>query len=329
MDTRLSRRRIMLGSGGVGLGLLAGCGRLPWQAQAQQPRRIPVVGVLYPPMPGRRDQAALQEGLRELGYIEGENIRVERRFGEGRPERLPELVAELLALPVDVLVAVGGAIVPARNATRTVPIVMVNSPDPVEFGLIDSLAHPGGNVTGLSILQPKLTGKRLELLKEAVPSISRVVALGAGDVSRQAAPEAAALGIQVRSFRLRAPNELEGTFRAAIRAPVDALLVYGNPVTLSVAAEIASLAAEHGLPMMADRSGFVEFGALMSYGSNERAYIRYAATYVDKILKGAKPADLPVEQPMTFDFVINLRTAQALGLTIPQHVLLQATEVIQ
>jgi putative ABC transport system substrate-binding protein len=280
---------------------------------------------------------AFHQGLREHGWIEGQNITIEYRWARDRPDRFPELAADLVREQVDVIVVSGGepAIAAAKHATSTIPIVMAVSGDPVGAGLVASLARPGGNITGLSILSPELGGKRLELLKEAVPQASRVAVLwNAADPGKarewhdtQAA--ARRLGMTLQSLEVRGPEDFDGALAAMTREPPDALVTLAEPLTLAYQGRIASFAAEHRLPMMAETREFTEAGGLMSYGASRAGLFRRAASYVDKILKGAKPADLPVEQPMKFELVINLKAAQALGLTIPPALLLLADEVIR
>jgi putative ABC transport system substrate-binding protein len=318
----------------AGLGLLAGCGQLPGQAP---PAKIPRIGVLRSgsgegSAPAAADASeALREGLGELGYLEGQNIAIEWRFSEGTEESARDLAAGLVRQPVDVIVAGGDRMVrAARQATDTVPIVMALSTDPVETGLIASLARPGGNMTGLTNLLTELAGKRLELLKAAVPSVSRVGAVGpAGREYQATKAAAAALDLQVELLEVRHPNDLEQAVDAARRDGVTALVVLAGPVTVPNLDLVAELAATRQLPAVTESSKFAREGGLMAYGPSLSSQWRRTAYYVDRILKGTKPADLPVEQPMIYEFVVNLKTARALGLSIPQHVLLQATEIIQ
>ena len=328
----LSRRQFVQGASLTTLGLMAGCGR-PSILPTPPSTRIPTIGIIIPPVEGPEPYAIalFQQGLRDLGYIEGESIAIEPRYGEGRPDLLPSLVEDLVSRKVDVIVAVGGAIRPATAATSTTPIVMINADDPVGQGLVASLAHPGGNVTGVSQLQSELLAKRLQLLKEVAPAASYlgIVGDGQGAMVTRAAPAAEALGIRLRSVPVPAANAVNSALEDAVRSGVDSLLVVGTPASLSARNQIVQLATEHRLPAIYDRQQFVAAGGLLAYGANEAASFRRAAYYVDRILKGTSPADLPAEQPREFDFVINLTTAQALSLTIPQHVLLQATELIQ
>jgi len=276
------------------------------------------------------------QGLRELGYVEGQNIVIERRYSEGRYERLPGLAAELVRLKVDVIVAVGGP--PphaAKDATSTIPIVMTNHGDPVGTGLVASLARPGGNVTGLSTVNPDLVGKQLQLLKEAVPRLSRVAVLSNPTHPlhrlplREVEVAARSLKVGLQVLEARAPSEFASAFSAATKESAGALIVLGDGMFFGQRTRIAELAAKSRLPMIAAEREYAEAGGLLAYGANFRESFRRAATYVDKILKGAKPGDLPIEQPTKFEFVINLKTTKALGLTIPQSVLLRADEVIQ
>jgi putative ABC transport system substrate-binding protein len=334
MKHRLSRRRVMHCGGLAGVALLTGCGRLPWQALPSKPVVVPRIGVLSSGSPDSVDNQAFYQRLSELGYVDGHTVLIEYRAAEGHDERYPALAAELVGLAVDVLVARGLAVARAAKAvTSSVPIVFTGVSDPVGSGLVASLARPGGNLTGLSAFATELSGKRLQLLQETVPAISRVAALAAHTTSPTQVGEtegaAGALGLQLQLLEVRGPDELEPAFEAAVGARVDGLVVLLGAPLVAASVRIAELAVARHLPSIAPDRRLVEAGGLMSYGPNPSEMGRRAAEYVDKILKGAKPADLPIEQPMTFDFVINLRTAQALGLTIPQHVLVQATEVIQ
>jgi len=309
-------------------------------AQAQQPKKVPRIGYVSasggPGTPDPRFEA-FRQGLRDLGYIEGKNILVEYRYAEGKQDPIPSLVAELVQLNVDVLVSPAlPAIRAAKQATKTIPIVMVFNVDPVETGIVDSLAHPGGNFTGLTRLTRELGGKRLELLKEVVARVSRVGVLWDTDEASAAIGfkeyEAAAhaMKIQLQSLEVRGPNpDLEGAFQAAAKGRARALITIRNGLLLRYAKRIADLAIKNRLPSMYEGSDFVEAGGLISYSANDAESFRRAATYVDKILKGAKPADLPVEQPTKFEFIINLKTAKQIGLTIPQSVLFRADKVIK
>ena len=308
------------------------------QAQARQLPKIPRIGFI-----ASASQEAVpnvepfRAGLRELGYAEGKNILVEYRYAEGMEDRLPGLVAELVQLRVDVLIIPPlRAIRAAQQATKTIPIVMVTTADPVATGLIDSLARPGGNITGVTRFTAELSGKRLELLKEAVTGLSRVGVLwdagGAGSANsfKEYDTAARALKIPLQSLEVRGPNlNLDGAFQAATKDRVSALITITGGLFNLYTKRIAELAIKNRLPSMNERSEYVEAGALMSYAAKDADLYRRAATYVDKILKGTKPADLPVEQPTKFEFIINLKTAKQIGLTIPPNVLVRADKVIK
>lgn len=318
------------GLGLVGLGLLAGWGRWPGQAGAP---RIPHVGVLttslVPSVPG-----SLVHGLAERGYVDGQTIQLVVRASAGREDTLPALAAELVNVPVDVVVAAGEPLIRAlQQATTTIPIVMATSRDPVGSGFVASLARPGSNITGFSLLEPPLVAKRLELLTQTLPSVTHVGVLGSPASLAQFADDlthaGSLLGVRLRFLPVPDRAELEETFAQARRDRVEALLILLGGFFVAEPGPIAELAQAHGLPTIAPDSRFARAGCLLALGPDPVAMWRRAAYYVDRILKGAKPADLPIEQPTTFDFVINLRTARALGLTIPQHVLVQATEVIE
>ena len=313
---------------------------LPFPARAQQPAKIPRIGFVSaggdPNNPGSLVEA-FRQGLRNLGYIEGKNILVEYRYAEGNLDRISGLVAELVQLKVDVLVSSNfPAIRAAKQATKTIPIVIVTSQDPVATGLVNSLARPGGNVTGLTSLSRELSGKRLELLKEAVPRISRVGVLwdanGPGAVIGFKEYEAAAraLKIPLQSLKVLGPNpDLAGAFQAATKGRANALITVGNPVLNRYQKQIVDLAIKNRLPSMWEGSVWVEAGGLISYGANQADQFRRAAVYVDKILKGRTPADLPVEQPMKFELIINLKTATQIGHTVPPNFLVRADRVIR
>jgi ABC-type uncharacterized transport system substrate-binding protein len=306
----------------------------------QQQAKAPRIGFLHPAVPQNNTSPFLEDfrdGLRKLGYVEGKNLQLEIRWGEGKLERLPALAAELVRLNVDVIVAMTSpSVLAAKQATRTIPIVMPLSSDPVADGLVASLARPGGNITGLSMMAPELGAKRLQLLKEVFPNLLRPIAViwnpdYAGMVARfrQTELAAPAAGMGVRSVEVRNSGELERALETMGRDRPDALVLLADPLTLSQRLRIVEFAAEARLPAIYEHSQFVEAGGLMSYGPDVSELIRRAATYVDKILKGAKPADLPVERPTKFELVINLTSAKALGITIPQSVLLQADRVIK
>ncbi|HEY7062897.1 MAG TPA: ABC transporter substrate-binding protein [Chloroflexota bacterium] len=331
--TSLTRRRFVWGAGAAGLGLLVGCVRLPWEAEPRAAR----IGYLATGQGPGPSSEAFRQGLRDWGWIEGQNIVIEGRWAGARLDRLPALATELVRLQPDVLVATSTpATQAAMQATSTIPIVMVNVSDPLGLGLVPSLARPDGNVTGLSNLAAGLSGKRLELLKEAVPGAARVAALwnptSANSVGawRETQDAARTLGIEMQSVEVHGADELVGAFEIIARERPDALVRIVDPLTsISATPELPDLIRLSRLPTMHPVRRDVEAGGLMAYGPSETGLARRAAYYVDRILKGAKPADLPVEQPREFDFVINLQTTRALGLTVPHHVLLQATEIIQ
>ena len=280
---------------------------------------------------------AFRDGLRELGYVEGKNLQLEVRWGEGKLERLATLADELVQAKVEVIVAATSpSVVAARQATQTLPIVMPVSSDPVGDGLVASLARPGGNITGLSLMAPELGRKRLQLLQETFPKVSRAVAVlwnpaYVGMLARfeQAQVAAPAVGLTVRSVEVRDTHELEVAFEAIIREHPDGLLLLADPFTFSQRARIVEFGAEQRLPVIYESSDFVDVGGLISYGPNINDMYRRSATYVDKILRGAKPADLPIEQPTKFELVINMRAAKALGITFPESILLRADRVIE
>jgi putative ABC transport system substrate-binding protein len=329
----VSRRRFVQGAGVAGLGLLAGCGQLP--RQTQPAAKVPRLGILGASDASNPDWEALRAGLRELQYVDGQNISIVIRSSDGDDERLRSLAAELVAVPVDLIVTEGTAGTAAVRAAGPLPIVMAQSGDPVGAGLVASLARPGGTVTGMSSFAPVLSSKRLELLKETVPGLTRVGVpwMPTNPVHviqvRQIQEAGEASGVQVLPLEVHGTNDLEPAFEAATREGVTGLIVFGDAVFESERARIVGLAAQSRLPVIYNNRQPVDAGGLMGYGPSRSAMFRRAAYYVDRILKGAQPADLPVEQPREFEFVINLKTAQTLGLTIPQHVLLQATEVIQ
>jgi len=280
---------------------------------------------------------AFQFGLRDLGYVDGHNISIRRRYAAGRLDRAPALVNELVQEKVDVIVAVNNVVIrAAKEATKTIPIVMISSIDPVAAGYVKSFAHPGGNITGLANLGRDLSGKRVELLKEVFPKTSRVGVLwdagGPGPVIafKEYEGAAQAFKLNLRSLEIRGPNpDLAGAFRSAKTARVDALIVVGNPLTAHNAKELFELATQYRLPSMTEGSRYVDAGGLISYGRNAVDLYRRAAEYVVEILKGAKPGDLPVRLPSKFEIFINLKTAQQIGVVIPQHVLIQADKVIK
>jgi putative tryptophan/tyrosine transport system substrate-binding protein len=308
-------------------------------AEAQQAKKIPRIGFLVPSSASgyAKQIAAFQLGLRDLGYSEGKNIVIEYRYSEGKRDPLAELAAELVRLKVDAIVTASGSAVQAvRNATQTIPIIFAAvAVDPVKDGLISSFARPGANITGLTILAPELDGKRLELLKETLPKVTRVGFLWrtgayAGD-ERARGVEAVAekLGLRLQSLGVGSLEDIERVFEAARRAGTQALIMTPSPLFTTHRAKIVASAARNRLPAMYTGIEWVEAGGLMGYGPDVFDNWRRAATYVDKILKGAKPADLPVEQPMKFEFVVNLKTAKQIGRTIPPNVLARADKVIR
>jgi putative ABC transport system substrate-binding protein len=322
----------------IGFALGALLFALCMSVEAQQPKKIPRIGYLsgtsFSANTARIE--AFRQGLRELGYVEGKNIAIEWRYAEGKPDRLPVLAAELVRLNVDVIVA--SAPPPTRSAkqaTATIPIVMAYDDDPVGNKFVASLARPGGNVTGLSTLAPELSGKQLELLKEIVPKLSRLAVLG--NATRPGSPQvlkeinlaADAFGVQLQYLEIQAPKDIEISFRAASKERADAVLVMQTPVLISKRRQVTDLAVKSRLPTIYGRPEYVEDGGLMSYATSFTDLSRRAATYVDKILKGAKAADLPVEQPKKFEFIINLKAAKQIGLTIPPNVLARADKVIK
>ena len=310
-------------------------------AQAQQPKKVPRIGYLSPVDAAR--ESARSEGirlaLRELGYIEGQNIAIEYRYGEGKIDRYPELLAELVRLKVDIIVVAAGGdrgIQAIKNATKTIPIVMAGLPaDPVESGVVESLARPGGNVTGVSLLTRELDAKRLELLKEAVPKVARVAVLydpipsNVRTVKDDLPAAARGLRLTVWSWEVRGAVDFDKVFSGISKQRPDGLLVLGSPLTNINRKRIVDFALKSRLPSISSVREFVAAGGLMSYGADEAERYRRVAYYVDRILKGAKPADLPVEQPTKFELVINLKTAKQIGVTIPQTLLYRVDKVIK
>jgi putative tryptophan/tyrosine transport system substrate-binding protein len=323
------------------LGSFALCALLPAlcaSAEAQQPTKVPRIGYLAANFPSTNLARieAFRQGLRDLGYVEGKSIVIEWRYAEGKPDRLPALAAELVRIKVDVIVSAGPPPTrSAKQATVTIPIVMAFDDDPVGSGFAASLARPGGNITGLSTLAPEISGKLLELLREIVPKLSRVAVLG--NATQPGNPQALreinlaadGFGVQLQYLEVRGPKDIETAFRAASKERADAVLVLGSAVLNSQRKEISELAVKSRLPTIYNRSEYVEDGGLVFYGVSINDLFRRAATYVDKILKGAKPADLPVEQPKKFEFIINLKAAKQIGLTIPPNVLVRADKVIR
>ena len=307
-------------------------------AQAQQPKKVARIGFLSPVSPSATAlwHQAFRQGLRDLGWVEGKNISIEYRYAEGRSDRLPDLAADLVRLKLDIIVVSSGTdALAAKNATRAIPIVMASAGDPVAIGLVESLARPGGNITGLSQIAPELAGKRLELLKEIVPKLSRVAVLWnpQGRTSTVSWKEiqlpARELGVKLHSLEVRSVNDFDKTFEDATRAGAGALVIMPDPLFVTNLKRIADFAATSRLPSISHLTEFVDSGGLVAYGPDRSDMFRRAAAYVDKILKGTKPADLPVEQPTKFEFVINLKTAKQIGLTIPPNVLVRADRVIR
>jgi len=307
-------------------------------AGAQESTKIPRIGYLsgtsFSANSARIE--AFRQGLRELGYVEGKNIVIEYRYAEGKPDRLSELAAELVRLKVDVIVTAGPAVTrPAKEATSTIAIVMGYDNDPVGNEFVASLARPGGNITGLSSLAPEISAKQLELLKEIVPKLSGVAVLGQSTYPgnaqslRETELAANAFGVKLQNLDIQDSKDIENAFREANKGRAGAVLLLANPIVFSHRTQVVDLAAKSRLPAMYWSSEFVEGGGLMTYSVSVTDLFRRAATYVDKILKGAKPADLPVEQPTKFELVINLKTAKQIGLTIPPNVLARADKVIK
>jgi putative ABC transport system substrate-binding protein len=323
----VDRRAFIAGT----LGLLAA----PLAAEAQPTTKIPRIGILRAgPFPDPLVDA-FRQGLRDLGYIEGQNLHLEYRSAEGRDERLPGLATELVRLPVDVIVASGSEALLAKRATTSIPIVMPIAADPVGTGLVASLARPGGNVTGFAFQSEELPGKWVELLKEAFPRLARAAVLWhppttLGGQLRVSEVAARSLGVRLQTLKVQRSDDLPVAFADARKERAEVLIALASPFFFAHRTRLVELAARHRLPTMYFQREFVVgSGGLMSYGPNLRDLFRRAAGYVDKILKGAKPADLPVEQPTKFELVVNLKTAKALGLTIPPSVLARADEVIQ
>jgi putative ABC transport system substrate-binding protein len=308
------------------------------EARAQQPTKVPRIGYLYAgsfsTLGGRIE--AFRQGLRELGYVEGKNIVIEWREAKENRDRLRELAHELVRLKMDVIVSPGPTVTRLlKEATSTIPIVMAQDTDPVGSGFIDSLARPGGNITGLAALAPEMGGKQLELLKEIIPKLSRVVVVGnatvPGDAQalRETVLAAGSYEIYLRYLDLRNPNDIDAVFRAAAKGHADAVLILGNPSMNAHRKQIVDQVVKHRLPATYTRPEYIDEGGLMYYGTSYNDLSRRAAGYVDRILKGAKPGDLPVEQPTKFEFIVNLKAAKQIGLTIPNAVLARADRVIR
>jgi putative ABC transport system substrate-binding protein len=326
-----NRRKLIVA---LGASALAWASAVRTQARAKVAR----IGLLssFSPSDTAPWHQAFRQGLSDLGWAEGKNISIEYRFADGRSDRLPDLAADLVHSKVDIIVAsVQPDALAARKATRAIPIVMASSSDPVSSGLVESLARPGGNVTGLSQMSIELGGKRLELLKRIVPELSLVAVLwnpqsaASSFYWKEIELPARQLGIQLQSLEVRSPNEFDNAFLDAARASAGALFIMPDPLTVTNLKRLADLAAKSRLPSIIHISEFADAGGLMAYGPDRADLYRRAATYVDKILKGAKPGDLPVELPTKFELVINMKTAKAIGITIPQSVLLRADRVIE
>jgi putative ABC transport system substrate-binding protein len=331
---RLSRRQFVVGA--AGLGLLTGCGRLPWQARpTAKVYRLGYLIAQGPAVAVPRFEA-LQRGLQDRGWIEGQNLTIERRLAEGQLERLPDLAVELTQLQPDVIVTSGEPATRAMaNATSTIPIVFAAHGDPVGTKLVASFAHPGGNITGVSEIAPELAGKRLELLQQAVPAAERVGAIfNAGDQAMareygETLVAAQALGIELQNLGVRTPDDLERAYQAAVERRLDGIVVILDTLIVRSRDRLVELSTRSGLPTISGDSMFPAAGGLMAYGPNLLRQSERAAYFVDRILRGTPPSDLPVERPMLFDFVVNMKTAQALGITFPNEIMLQVTEVVQ
>jgi len=310
----------------------------PWLVHAQAPAKVRRIGLLslFSPSVTALWHQAFRRGLRDLGWVEGKNISIEYRYAEGSSDPLPGLAVDLVRLKVDVIVAsVGSDALAAKNATRVIPIVMVGPADPVASGLVESLARPGGNVTGLTQMSPQLAGKRLELLKEIVPKLTRVAVLWNPQsqpstlILKELQIPAQRLGVQLHSLEVRGSDDFDKAFEDATGARVGALMPLANPVITTNLKRIADFASKSRLPSIYQFSYYAEEGGLVAYGPERADLYRRAASYIDRIFKGAKPGDLPVEQPIKFELVINMKTAKALGLTIPQSLLISADKVIE
>jgi putative ABC transport system substrate-binding protein len=304
--------------------------------RAQQGEKTYKIGILSAGSPETGGRSIVNESFRELGYVEGKNLTFERRYAEDRLDRLPGLAAELVSLKVDVIMAAGTlAPLAAKRATSTIPIVMMSAGDPVGSGLVAGLAQPGANITGMSLMAPDLGGKRLQLLKELLPEISRVAVLWnaanpySALVFKESVGAARTLGVELQSLEIREPPDLDAALEAATGRHADALVAVEDPLTSDLRKKVAEFAIDHQLPTISGLRVFADSGALMSYGADLADIIRRSVVYVDKILKGAKPSDLPVEQPTKFELVINLKTAKLLGLTVPPLLLARADEIIE
>jgi putative tryptophan/tyrosine transport system substrate-binding protein len=306
-------------------------------AQAQQPTKVSRIGLLtWAAAPPPSATTPFDQGLRQLGYVEGQNIAIERRYASGQMDRFPELAVELVRVPLDVILAQSfPAALAAKQATSTIPIVVMGAGDPVATGLVASFARPGGNITGVSALETELSGKRLELLKEVFPKLARVAVLwNAADFGmtlkfREIEVAAKALRVAVQASAVREPKDFDGVFSEMIRKRPDALFVITDPLTQLNRKRLVELVTKNRLPAMYENSPYVDDGGLMAYGPSPAENLQIALRHVDKILKGAKPADLPIEQPTKFEFIINLKTAQQIGLTVPPNVLARADKVLR
>jgi putative tryptophan/tyrosine transport system substrate-binding protein len=334
----VSSQWLVVSKSGFGFVLWAVLFALGFAAEAQQPVKVPRVGYLssgsLSDLGGRIE--GFRQGLRELGYVEGKNIVIEWREAKGNFDRVRELADELVRLKMDVIVSPGPAVTrPLKEATSTIPIVIAQDTDPIGSGFVASLARPGGNITGLAALAPEMGGKQLELLKEIIPKLSRVAVVGnstiPGDAQalRETVLAAGSYEIYLRYLDLRDPDDIDAVFRAAAKGRADAVLMLGNPTLNPHRKQIVDQVVKHRLPTTYTRPEYINAGGLMYYGTNYNDLYRRAAGYVDKILKGAKPADLPVEQPKKFEFIINLKAAKQIGLTIPPNVLARADRVIK
>jgi putative ABC transport system substrate-binding protein len=309
---------------------------VPADLFAQPAGKIARVGFLHPGTPPNANAEAFAQSLIELGYVEGRTVAIDYRWAEGHPERLPKLAAELVALKVDVVVVGTTAAVKAvADATKTIPIIMTVVADPVAAGLVANLARPGGNITGLTLISPELSGKRMELLREAAPRIARLAVLwnpanpSHDETLRECEANARTLGLQTLPVGVRRADEIEGTITTAVRERASGLFVLDDPLLFEARQRISELALKHRLPVVSGISGFADVGALVTYGAKQSDLYRRAALFVDRILKGARPANLPIEPPSSFELVINLKTAKALGLTIPNALRLRADRLIE
>ena len=322
--------------GALAVVLAGGLLAAPLAAEGQQAKKVPVIGYLIERSGPTAFDEAFRLGLRELGYSEGRNVVVEYRWADGKTERLPALAAELVRLKVDVIVTSGtpGGLA-AKNATSTIPVVMASGGDLVTDGLVASFARPGGNITGLSVFARELSGKRLEILKEAIPGMTRVAAAfnrlnpGTRSLFNETESTATRLGLKALPLDIQFPDGVDAAFAEAVRLRASAVVIISDGATIVHRAQLGSAGLKHRLPTIFANKTYLEGGGLMSYGPNIIEVWRRAATYVDKILKGAKPADMPIEQPTTFELVISLKTAKAIGLTIPPPLLLRADHIIE